>query len=128
MPRQRLAPEMRFKIRKFDESTSSPSSLSLTWTNDFIVVYLKEEKLIRSIEEINKRLKEDARKPSPVRLEVPESFVKPYETTAPRKRAVSLSEEVRAMIEASRTGDVLKLEPEEYDRDEVMQIEEEEDE
>lgn len=110
MPRQRLAPEMRFKIRKFDE------------------MYLKEENLFRSIEEINKRLREDARKPSPVRFEVPESFVKPYETTAPRTRSISLSEEVRDMIVASRSGEILKLEPEEYDRDEVMQIEEEEDE
>jgi ribosomal protein L25 (general stress protein Ctc) len=110
MPRQRLAPEMRFKIRKYDE------------------IYLKEERLMRSIAEINKRLKEDAQAAPRIQFDIPESFTKPYSGPSTRKRMLSLEEEVRGLIEASRSGEILKLEPEEMDRDEVMQVEEEEDE
>jgi hypothetical protein len=91
-------------------------------------VYLKEERLMMSMQEINKQLKEDARKTPKIKLDIPESFIKPYTGPSTRQHMLSLEEEVRDMIVASRSGQILKLEPEEVDRDEVMQMEEEEDE
>jgi len=110
MPRQRLSPEMRFKVRKFDE------------------VYLKEEKLFRSIDAINKRMKLDRQLPNPIRMEIPESFLAPYKDAPLRTKFLSLEEEVQQLIKESRGGEILKLEPEEMDRDEVMKIEDEEEE
>ena len=90
-------------------------------------MYLKEEKLVRSLQEINAKLKEEARKPSPISMDLPESYLKPYSNLPPRVKTLSLEEEVKSLIEKSRTGDILKLEPEEMERDEVMQVVDEED-